>query len=303
MPSLPSRVVPGVIRATRRNRRYVDVDHAHAFLQDVVLRPRPYGPPRRLRRDVAVTVDHTSGWPVYTLTPTGTTPRGNTVYVHGGGWVGEIVSQHWTLAAHLAAEAATTVTVPIYPLVPFGTSEQVVTGVADLVLGNRDRFGDVNLAGDSAGGQIALSAAVLLRDCHAVTTPRTVLISPALDLTLSNPDIDRVQPSDPWLGRDGTRVFIEHWRGGLSLDDPRVSPLFADMTGLGALTVFTGTRDIVYPDNRLLAEKATAVGVGVDFHEAHGLLHVYPLLPTPEGRAARAVIVEQVRAGAPLSGR
>ncbi|WP_226435958.1 MULTISPECIES: alpha/beta hydrolase fold domain-containing protein [Rhodococcus] len=295
-PSLPSRMVPGVIRVMRRNRRYTSAAGAQEFLDDCVLRPRPYGPPRRLRRDVEIAVDSSDGWPVYTVTPTATAPHGNTVYVHGGGWVGEIVSQHWSLVAHIAAEAATTVTVPIYPLVPFGTADRVVAGVVDLVRRNRDRFGQVHLAGDSAGGQIALSAAIVLRDVHNVTVPRTVLISPAVDLSMTNPEIDRIQPVDPWLGREGTRLFIDHWRGELPLDDPRVSPIAADPRGLGPLTVFTGTRDIVHPDARLLVDNAASAGVDVDYHEGRNLLHVYPLLPTPEGRAARSVIVDRLTA-------
>ena len=75
-----------------------------------------------------------------------------------------------------------------------------------------------------------------------------------------------------------------------------VSPLGADLTGLGPLTVFSGTRDILNPDARLLAEKATAAGVEVEYHEQPGLVHVYPLTPTREGRAARDVIVERLRA-------
>ena len=299
MPSVPSRLLPTVIKAMRRNRNYLDPATARDHLKDVSLRPRPYGPPARLRRDVTVTIDRSGQWPIYTIVPAAREPHGNTVYVHGGGWVNEIVSQHWHLAAQIASEAQTTVTVPIYPLVPFGTAGQVVPAIAELVRANHDRYGTVCLAGDSAGGQIALSAAIALRDEHALTLPRTVLISAALDLSLSNPEIDLVQPTDPWLAREGTRVFIDHWRRDLALDHPWVSPLAADLHGLGPLTVFIGTRDIIYPDTRLVVEKATTAGVDVDYHPGDGLLHVYPLTPTPEGRAARSIIVDQLRARRP----
>ncbi|GMA20903.1 hypothetical protein GCM10025862_29240 [Arsenicicoccus piscis] len=55
-------------------------------------------------------------------------------------------------------------TVPIYPLVPYGTAAEVVPRFADLVMASEQRWGTTVLAGDSAGGQIALSAAILLRD-------------------------------------------------------------------------------------------------------------------------------------------
>lgn len=296
MPSLSHQLVVGLLRATRANRAFVDADHARAHLRRSTLRPAAYGPPRRLRRDVRVQVEHRDGWPVYTVAPREGPPTGGVVYVHGGGWVNQIAPQHWQLAAQLAAQARTTVTVPIYPLVPHGTAAGVVPTVAALVRDSTAAHGPTCLAGDSAGGQVALSAALLLRDEQLVDVPLTVLVAPALDLSLTNPGIDDVQPSDPWLGREGTRVFIEHWRGGLPLDDPRVSPLAADLAGLGPLLVMSGTRDIVTPDTRLLVRRARAAGVPVEHHEGRDLVHVYPLLPVPEGRAARAVVVQRVAA-------
>jgi acetyl esterase/lipase len=290
-----TRLVPGYLFITRANQMYTSAQAARNHIEQRSLRPRPYGPPRFLRRDVSVAVDEQLGWPVYTLRPRSGQSRGRVIYVHGGGWVNEIALQHWLLAAQIAAEAGLTVTVPIYPLVPFGTAEEVVTTIADMAVTGPDA-GSTCLAGDSAGGQIALSAAVLLRDRHQVALPQTVLISPALDLSLTNPEIDRGQPSDPWLGRHGARVMIERWRGGLAISDPRVSPLFADLHGLGPLTAFCGTRDILNPETRLLVGKATAAGVDVDYHEGLGLVHVYPLTPTSEGRAARAVLVDRLRA-------
>jgi acetyl esterase/lipase len=298
MPSLRSRLVPGYLHLTRTNRIYTSADAARLHIEQRRLRPRPFGPPRRLRADVAVAVEQHGGWPVYTLTPQAGPARGSVVYLHGGGWVNQIARQHWQLTAQIAAEAGTTVVIPIYPLVPFGTAGQVVPAVAELVRACTTRYGSTALAGDSAGGQIALSAAILLRDeQHPVA--HTVLIAPALDLSLSNPEIDRVLPSDPWLGRDGTRVFIEHWRGDLALDHPSVSPLTADLTGLGPLTILCGTRDMLNPDTRLLVERARTAGVDVDYHEQVGLVHVYPLTPTREGAAARALIVERLRAARP----
>lgn len=294
MTSWASRALPVLLRLTGRTRAYASADNARAHLAGRELRPQPYGPPARLRQDVAVEVQRRFGWPIYTVTPASGLPTGAVVYLHGGGWVNEISTQHWQLVTEIAADARAKVIVPIYPLVPFATAAEVmptlVQLVAEAVASGCDR---VCLAGDSAGGQMALSAALLLRDEHDVVIPQTVLISPVLDLSLSNPDIAAVD--DPWLGRDGLLVFADCWRGDLSLGDPRVDPLAADLSGLGALTVFSGTRDILNPDARLLAEKAGAAGVAVDYHEEPGLLHVYPLSPTPEGRAARRIIVERLR--------
>jgi acetyl esterase/lipase len=293
--ALPNSWLVTALRLGRYNRIWVDAAAAERHLADRALRPVAYGPPRRLGAAVEVVAERDRHWPLYRLTPRHDEAAGVVIYAHGGGWVNEIAPQHWRLCAEIAAAAATTVLVPIYPLIPFGTAAEVVSRVADLAAAHA-AAGPVCLAGDSAGGQIALSAALELRDRHKRTAARTILISPGLDATLSNPQIPAVEATDPWLGRPGIRVFCESWRGELALEDPRVSPLWGELAGLGPLTVFTGTRDLLSPDAALLHERALAAGVVIDYHERPGLVHDYPLTPVAEARAAREVLCAQLRA-------
>lgn len=292
MPSPVSRLLPPLFRALGFRREFDSPEAMLEGVQERLVRPVSYAPPRGLRSvEIRRDIDSGTGWPVYRVLPLGPMATRAAVYLHGGAWVNQIHPLHWRLVAGLAARSRTVITVPIYPLAPLGTAATVVPTAADLVAGLVDRYGagNVTALGDSAGGQIALSAALLLRD-RGVPPHRTVLISPALDLTLDNPEIDVVERTDPWLARAGTRAAIELWRGELSLQDPIVSPLFGNLAGLGPLTVFSGTRDITSPDTRLLVERARAAGVTVDHHEEAGLVHVHALLPVPEGRRARRVI-------------
>lgn len=291
----PDFLLPLFFRATGANRSFLTAEAAEARINERALRPTTFGPPRGLRRDVEITATRRHGWPVYRLAPRHASPSGSVVYAHGGAWVSEVAPQHWQLAAQLAAESGTTVDLVIYPLLPFGTAAEVVPIFTRLVLENLDDLGATVIAGDSAGGQIALSAALQLRDEHDVVLPRTVLISPSLDLRFDNPRIPEVQPSDPWLGVPGGKVFAARWAAELDLLDPRVSPLFGELAGLGPVSLFTGTRDILNPDAQLLVERANAAGVALDLFEVRGQLHVYPLLPTRAGREAREQIVEAVR--------
>ncbi|MDN5722025.1 MAG: alpha/beta hydrolase [Corynebacterium sp.] len=295
--NVPERLVPLYIRATGRHRPYASEAGAREHLETRTRHPEPFAPPPKLGGRLDVSLTRRDGWPVYTVAPSGAQRAGSVVYVHGGGWVNEIVRQHWRLIARIATEAQTTVVVPIYPLIPTGTAEGVVARVVDIVRQCREQYGDTRLAGDSAGGQIALSAALELRDRLDIALSRTVLISPALDLTWSNPQIPEVQPDDPWLAVPGGRYFSETWRADLDVTDQRVSPLFGEFTGLGPVTVFSGTHDILNPDARVLATRLEGAGVDVDFHEGPGQLHVYPLLPTAAGRRARATLTSQLAGG------
>lgn len=257
MPSIGSRLIPLVIRLTGRGEPLSDPDAANRHIAERALRPEQFGPPRRLRRDVDVSVVHDHGFPVYTVAPTAGPARHRAVYVHGGGWVNEIDDAHWRFVAALAAESNTAVRVPIYPLLPWGTAGEVVPWVASLVGADIEAAGSPStfLLGDSAGGQIVLSAAIWLRDNHFDQPGRTFLIAPIVDSSLTNPAIDAVEPTDPWLSRAGVRVYVERWRGALAVDDPLVSPLAAALGGLAPVTVFSGTRDILNPDSRVFVDK------------------------------------------------
>ena len=261
------------------------------------VRPEPYAPPRRLDRRVRIAVRREHGWPVYTVRPrTGAAPR-RALYVHGGAWVHEISPWHWRLIAELAVRADAEFTVPIHPLVPAGTAAGVVPAVADLAEALVAEVGAarVTLLGDSAGGTIALAAAMLLRDRGTAAPAEVVLIAPALDLRFTDPLIPRIQPRDPWLAVPGPRAAAEHWRGVLPLEDPLVSPLFGSLDGLGRITLFTGTHDITNADAHALARRARAGGHRFELHERPNLLHVYPLLPIPEGAEARRTMAAIIR--------
>ena len=291
---VPRSIIPVYLRLTRANAPFVSVEGAQRRIRERALRPRAWGPPRHLRADVRIQVRQDEGWPVYRVLPSTGAPEGSVLYLHGGGWVHEIAKQHWQLIAQIAAEARTTVVVPIYPLVPHGTAGAVHEQVVRIALRSIDESGTVSLAGDSAGGQIALSAALTLR-VRGEVLPHTVLIAPALDLAFGNPRIPAVQRSDPWLGVPGGRELAAQWAGTLAIHDPMVSPMFGDLTGLGPITVFSGTRDVLNPDAHLLVEKARDAGVEMTFHERQGEVHVYPLLPTRSGAAARRMIVDTLR--------
>ena len=269
VPSLASRLLPQLVALTGAKRLFSDPEKTARSIEDSRLRPSAFGPPKRLERRVRITVDHDGGWPVYRVAPLGQPSGQYVVYAHGGAWIREIHPLQWLV-------------VPV-----------MADMLADLI--GQHGAGRVSALGDSAGGQIMLSAALLLRERGVPALRHTILISPALDLTMANPEVDHVEPQDPWLARAGIRTAIEHWRGTLALDHMLVSPLFSDLSGLGGLTIFSGLRDITNPDTRLLVAKARAAGVAVDYHEAPGLIHVYPLLPCPEGRAARQVMIDLLR--------
>lgn len=255
-------------------------------------------PPRSLTRRFDVHRDTVGGFDVYRVAARPAADRPVVIYLHGGAYTSEIVTQHWALIGHLAAHTGCDVHVPIYGLSPHHHGLQALEFVTGLVAAAARDGRPVYLAGDSAGGGLALLAAQAAPGDVAGLT----LIAPWLDLTMSNPEIDAIEPYDPWLVRAGLRPLAAAWADRLPLDDPRLSPLYGPLDGLPPLQLLVGTRDITLADCRALRDRLPA-SVPLTYHEEPGALHDYPLLPVPEAKAARRAIVEHVRAATAAAAR
>ncbi|WP_308120395.1 alpha/beta hydrolase fold domain-containing protein [Streptomyces bambusae] len=297
MPSLRSRALSAALIASGRRRRFASAEAVRDRVAHTTRRPESHLPPRALGRVAEVSRTFVGAWPVYDAQPRGAEPAARVLYVHGGIYINELVRQHWSLVRTLVTEARAHCVVPAYVLAPRGTADRTVPVAADLLSGLIAGGGDVGtvLIGDSAGAGLALAAAQRLRDRTGAAPSRIVLISPWLDVSMSHPDQAAIEAADPMLGRPGLAEAGRLYAGTLDVDDPRVSPLHGSFAGLPPISVFTGTRDVLTTDSRELLRRARADGVEVDYHEEPGLPHVYPLLPVPEGRAARDRIVEIVR--------
>jgi epsilon-lactone hydrolase len=292
--SLQMRVVAAFVRLAYKPRMAT----AERGRERVAAPKGPSAPPARLRRRHAVSTRRVGGFDCHTVAPRHRGAERAVIYLHGGAYISEISPQHWALVSRMA-DAGVRVDVPIYGLAPQHTYRDAypfVTAVyRDLVAEiGADR---IALAGDSAGGGLALGLARTLGEAALPQPRRLVLIAPWLDLTMSNPGIPAVEARDPWLSRAGLHEAAAAWAGGDDPTDPRLSPLNGPLRGLAPIDVHVGTRDICLPDSLLLRDRAEAEGAPLRLTVCEGAVHVYPLVPAPEGRAAAAEIVREVATG------
>jgi monoterpene epsilon-lactone hydrolase len=244
---------------------------------------------------VAVRRQERQGWPVYSVEALGAPPASRTVlYFHGGAYINEITRAHWSLAARMASETSCRCLLPIYPLGARAGAARVVATAAEIAAEAIEETGDLAVAGDSAGGGLALAVSLDLRD-RGLRPARIILLSPWLDARTNQPEQPALERRDAMLAAAGLREAARTYACGLPLDDPRVSPLNGRLAGLPPIIVFTGTHDILNPDSHRLQERCSESGVSCKLVEAAGMPHVYPLMPTPEGRAARRRLFEFLR--------
>lgn len=293
MPSRRHQALAAIIPKVRNARELdsvaaerVRIERCHARLS-----PRFPAPPG-FRRRFSVRVEELTGasgvvFPSYVVTRRGTTPRRTVYFCHGGGFMTPMDMAHARYAARLADNLDARVVLPAYPLTPEHTwreSHEVLVQQAERC-GQRD---ELILAGDSAGGGLALGLALALRDRGRVTPSKLLLISPWVDLTTSTPDTPDYDAIDTWLFLSKLYVYARWWAGSEEdLGRPEVSPALADLSGLPPALMFCGTRDLLVPGCRLLARRAEEAGWDLRYVEEEGLIHDYPILPfIPEAQQA-----------------
>jgi len=230
-------------------------------------------------------------------------------YFAGGGWQSPASSDHWALCAELAKKTPdTTVSVVSYPLAPNSPAPvalpQLLKMQDSLLREAEEADETVIFAGDSAGGNIVLCLTIsaLLENENARCPTAILAISPSTDLSRTNPDIKAVAKHDPILQIPFVTATAKAWRGDLDACDPRISPVYADVSALARRGVLvhgvTGTYDILAPDAVLMREKLSKAGVSGEWLDWDKQMHVFPLTWPyflPEGRVAKEWMVDVLR--------
>lgn len=227
-----------------------------------------------------------NGMDYYILNDKGKENKNKIMYFHGGAYLNQPISLHWKLLNRIARETKTEIWVPIYPKIPYHNADYVYQLLIALykIFSDSVQGGKIILMGDSAGGGLVLGMAQQLRELPIKQPAELIMISPWLDVTMSSPGIKEIEAKDIMLGSCGLRVCGELWAGNKETRDQMVSPLYGELKGLGRITVFTGTYDILNVDARSLLKKANDQEAAIDFNEKEYMGHVYPLLPIYEAK-------------------
>jgi monoterpene epsilon-lactone hydrolase len=208
------------------------------------------------------------------------------LYLHGGAYVAYSPRSHRELASRIGRAAGAAVLVPDYRLAPEhpypAAVEDALASLHWLRAGGRS----VVVAGDSAGGGLALALVQRLRD-RGEEQPRGVaLLSPWTDLSLTGDSVTSVE-DDPSLDAERLRQFAELYAAGKDVRDPELSAAYADLSGLPPLHIEVGSGEILLSDSTRLAQAARASGVEVTLEVGEGLPHVFSALATaPEALAS-----------------
>lgn len=255
-------------------------------------------PPPRIVRACQVTRRPGTAFPVYELQPAGSKPRRSVLYLHGGGYAYHADRSHWRYAVKLARELDARIVVPEYPLAPGSTWRDTHPALLELFpqLAIESPQGVV-VAGDSAGGGLALALAQHIRARSGPQPTHVLLVSPWVDLVDETPGAPRAGSHDSPARRERLRLWAQWWSGGGDLRRPELSPSYGDLAGLPPALMFCGTADTFVTQCRDLAERAGRAGWAMTYVEEPNLVHNFPLRWVGEARPAWRTTVEFLSGG------
>ena len=204
------------------------------------------------------------------------------LYCHGGGYSTGSTVYARTLTKKLAESTSMDVLAFNYRLAPehpypAATDDALKAWNYLMYLGYGAR--DVIVAGDSAGGNLALSLTLRLKEQERLLPRGLVLLSPWTDLTKSGKSYESRKEVDPVLDHEYLDRMIENYAGGQALSNPLISPLFGNFKGFPPTYIQVGDNEILLSDATLLHKKLLKENVSAHLDIYKGMWHVFQMSP------------------------
>lgn len=223
------------------------------------------------------------GIPAAWVRPEGGHDRSKIIlYCHGGGYTSGTLGYARLIASRMALATGYEVLAFQYRLAPEHPYPEALED-ARLVWEYLMYLGwgarDIILAGDSAGGNLALELALDLRDSQRMLPWRMVLLSPWTDMTASGDSYEECRDLDPLLTRAYIEAVREAYAPGEDWSLPEFSPLFADLQGLPPTLIQVGGREILRDDSTRLHQKLLEAGVPAMLQSWPDMWHVFQMFP------------------------
>ena len=241
-----------------------------------------------------------AGMPALMVSPAGQKENGAVIlHLHGGGYVSGGLLQCRAVISPICAAAgipALTFSYRLAPRYPYPAQLEDACQAYRFLRDQGYSPDRIALVGESAGGNLALSLALRLRETGERLPAAIALISPWVDLAQTGDSYRTLRDVDATLDADDIlRCAISFAGGEDRLLDPRISPVFADFHGFPPVLIHCGTREILLSDAEKLESAMLRDGVNVHLIRWEGMCHVFQVFGFEESKAANRQIGQFIK--------
>ncbi|MBK8398565.1 MAG: alpha/beta hydrolase [Leptospiraceae bacterium] len=241
---------------------------------------KPIPIPNSLKSNYDWTETEVSGQKIWSLSPKSLSSNKVILYLHGGAYIYNVTVQHWDIIEKLLEQTHSTVIIPDYPLAPNKKAKDVYLFLdifyKELLKSSSSE--NLIIMGDSAGSGLTLGFTQFLIKEKKPLPSQIILLSPWLDVTMSNPDILSVDNDDKILGIKGLQLAGKTYAGDWNENDYRVSPIYGEVKGLPMISIFISTHDLFIADSRKFKKRLQSEKIHFNYFEYPKLFHDWVII-------------------------
>ncbi|MEH0156300.1 alpha/beta hydrolase [Limibacter armeniacum] len=202
------------------------------------------------------------------------------LYLHGGGYALGSTQTHRSMVGQIVKLTRVPALMVDYRKIPEAPCPAAIEDAFAAYCWLLDQGYDGNqivIAGDSAGGGLALSTIFAIKENKLPMPAGCICLSPWVDLAVKGKDAKASELYDPFIRINAMKRWGRIYAGELPVENPMVSPLYGDFTGFPPMMVQASDGEVLYSDAVRLVEAAKKAGVEVDFQVWNGLIHWWHL--------------------------
>ena len=251
-------------------------------------------PPKKILNNNHVKIKKINGRNIFTVIPDHLHNDKIIFYLHGGAYIAGITWPHWHFINKISTKAGIKIALVDYPVAPennYIDTFNMILPAYETLLEEYDPA-QIIFMGDSAGGGLALALAQELKIKGLPQPSKMVLLSPWLDVTMSNPYIEFFERKDTLLSKKVLIAAGNYYAAGDDRKNPMISPLYGNFAHLAEIHIFTGTHDLLAADARKLNHKLKNINTRFYYYEYDKMFHVWMFFPIPEARIALNKIID-----------
>lgn len=209
------------------------------------------------------------------------------LFFHGGAYIAGSWETHQDLLSRLALSGEIVVCSINYRLAPEHPFPAALEDALEAYLSLSQQGHSLIIGGSSAGGGLALAVCLKLKQLGIKLPAAGILLSPWVDLSLKGATLEMHDGQDI-ISRARVIQAAQTYLAGHNAQDPLVSPIYGDLSGLPPLLIQAGTVEILWSEIEKLVQEAVEAGVSVTFEPYEGMIHTWQLFAAeiPEGAKA-----------------
>ena len=203
------------------------------------------------------------------------------IFIHGGAFISGPAQHHWDSAKKIAKQTNHTIWMCDYPKAPENKISKISDNIDSIYNVALEHFqsNKISFIGDSVGGTLiaSLTQRLILKDIKL--PKKIILVTPVMDASMSNPEIEKIDDIDPMLSKIGILSAKKMCAENNDLKNVMISPLFGSFDKFPHTILFLAENDIMYPDGKLAEMKMKKANVNLEVIKGNNMPHIWPFLP------------------------